>query len=426
MPTGSFRGGITVGNTIFAGFEGQLYTVNQSGEITLFSTVSGTDFIFFARNNRENNPHIAMVANSGTALLISTTANAVVAYPDVDVGTPTACWGHLGYIFFGYGNGNIQASDLNDTNLNTLNIARTESNPDGVINGFSYNGQMYVFGEKTVEVWGDPVNPTGFPYNRMGFNIVPGLKTAHAVAGWEPEFGHPPIWVGSDNTVRQLNGYTAEKISPPDLDRLIADVVFPDSVTLGLEAITYVVGGQAHWQLNGPDWSWVYNVNTKTWYERRSQYSTRSRFVRGVYAFSKSIVGDTDSDDLWTLDHLSADESGNALTAVMESGPAKAFPNRQRIARADFDFVPGVGVASSTLDYVQHPSALIEVSRDGGRTWPLSWVRSMGAAGETQRRIYVLNAGLSGDEGARWRVSVSDPVHFGFTGSSMETEVVNK
>lgn len=426
MPTGSFRGGIQVGSALYAGYTGEVYTVNEDGEITLFSTLGGSDHCFFARNNRFPDPHIAVVCNSGTPLLISTTANAVIAYPDGDVGTPTAVWDHLGFIIFGYGNGNLQSSDLNDTNLNTLNIARTESNPDGVLNGISYGGQMYVFGEKTVEVWGDPVSATGFPFTRVGYNIIPGLKSAHALAGWQPEFGYPPIWVGSDNTVRQLDGFGAREIGNPDLNRLIAAVPFPDSTDEGLDAISYVSGGNAYWQLNGPSWSWVYHLKTQSWHERKSQYSDRSRFKRSVYAFNRSLVGDRDSDDLWTVDHTQADEAGNELTAMMESGPAKAFPNRQRIRRADFDFTPGVGVATGTDPMQTDPSVLIEVSKDGGYSWPLSYVRKLGRQAKSSYRTFVLNAGLSNDDGVRWRWSISDPVHVGFQGAAMETEIETK
>ena len=418
--TAPFRGGLQVGNTLYAGYNGQLYTLNSDGEITLLTTLASTDNIFIARNNAATT-NIAFLYNSGTALYLNVGSTALTTFTGL-TGTPSALWSHLGYLMYGYGNGDIWSSDLNGTTFNSLNKARTESNPDGVVNGFSYNGQMYVMGEKTVEVWGDPTNASGFPLTRIGFNILPGLKAAHAVTGWQEEFGNPPIWVGSDNTVRQLNGYAAEKISPPDLDRLIADVVFPDTQ---LEAVCYIAAGHAFWQLNGPDWSWVFNLNNKTWHERKSHLSDKSRFHRSVFAFDKSLVGDTNSSDLWRLDYTLTEEAGSPLTAIMESGPVKDFPNRQRIRRADFDFTPGVGLASSS-DIESDPTALIEVSKDGGKTWPLSYVRHLGKIGETQQRIFVLNAGLSGDEGARWRWSISDPVHVGFVGGTMETEVETK
>jgi hypothetical protein len=362
------------------------------------------------------------------AYLVRTTAGDITEYTSVDsdIGSPSCVGGHLGYLMFGYGNGDIQSSDLNDTNLNTLNKARTESNPDGVSRIISYNGQMYVFGEKTVEVWGDPVNTSGFPLTRIGFNIVPGLKAPFAIAGYSPEFGNPFIWVGNDNTVRQLNGYSAEKVSTPDLDRLIAGVVTPDT---NLRACCYVAGGVAFWELTSTDeteWTWVYNLSNKTWHERKANLLDRSQFKCSVPAFGEWLVGSSETTDLMAIDHTLHEEAGEPLTAVIESGPVKDFPNRQRITRADFDFTPGVGLATGTDPMQTDPSVLIEVSQDGGYSWPVSWVRKLGRQAETSWRTYVLNAGLAGDEGARWRLTVSDAVHVGLTGGSMETEVQKK
>ena len=414
---GSFRGGLQVGSFLYGAWTDEVYTVNQSGDLVLFSTLSGTDKIFIAQNNATT-PGIAVVSG-GNPFIINTTAAAVQSYPDMDVGSPTCVREHMGYLMFGYGNGDIQATDLNSTNINTLNRARTESNPDGVVNMVSYQGQLYVMGEKTIEVWGDPVNASGFPLTRIGYHLVPGLMTAHAVAGWEPEFGHPFIWVGSDATVRQLKGYGAEKISTDDLDRLIASVIFPDD---DLDALCYVSGGNAYWQLNGPTWTWVYELNSGTWHERKTVNSDKSKFTRSVPAFGKWLVGSTASTDLLELDHTRAREGADLVVASMESGPVKDFPQGQRIARADFDFTPGVGIATGEDPVQTDPSVLIEVSRDGGKTWPVSFVRELGAQAKTERRIFVTNAGLSGDEGARWRWSISDPVHVGFTGSSMRTK----
>jgi hypothetical protein len=419
--SGTLRGGLQVGNTLYTAWSGEVYTVDQSGNTTLLSTLSGTDNIFLARNNATT-PDIALVCDAGPFVIDTSTTPAVKGYGSIDgdVGSPTCVREHLGYFMFGYGDGTIQASDLNSTNLNTLNQARTESNPDGVVNIVSYNGQMYVMGEKTVEIWGDPTNATGFPLTRVGYHIVPGLLAPHAVSGWEPEFGYPFIWVGSDATVRQLDGYSARKISTPDLDRLIADVAFPDTE---LDALCYVTGGHAFWQINGPSWSWVYHVNTGTWHERRSIGETKSDLTRSVPAFDKWLVGTKDSPDILEMDYSNRREAANLLPAIMESGPAKDFPNRQRITRVDFDFTPGVGIANGTDPIQTDPSVLIEESLDGGRTWPYSWVRELGRQADSNHRVFIVNAGLSNDEGARYRWTVSDPVHVGFTGADMKPEV---
>lgn len=419
--SGSFRGGLEVNNTVYGGWTDEIYTVDSSGARVKIGNLAGTDLLFFARNNAAT-PNVAIVASAG-AFAIS--GGAIIAYPDVNVGSPTCVWGHLGYLMFGYGNGDIQASNLNSTTLNTLNKARTESNPDGVTNGISYNGQMFVFGEKTIEVWGDPTNSSGFPLTRVGYNILPGLHSPHAIAGWEPEFGNPPIYVGSDNTVRQIQGYTPVKISPPDLDRLIANDVSTTQVA-NMNALCYVAAGHAFWQLNGSTWSWVYDLNSQTWHERKSYGSTKSNFICDVPAFGKWLVGDTSSTDLLNIDHTLATEAGNPIIAQMESLPVIDFPNRQRVKRADLLFTQGVGIANGSDPIETDPTVLIEWSDDGGQSWSIPWWRKLGKQDETQKRVIVNNTGISGPMGRKWRWTVSDPVHLGFLGGSMDPIGLNK
>lgn len=419
MVDGAFRGGLQVDDILYGAWEGEVYRTNVSGERELVGSLSGKGRVFFARNNAAT-PNVVAVSTGTVVTVVST---AVAAYPDADVTAtriPTCVCGHMGYFMWGYDNGDILSSDLNSTNVNTLNSARTESNPDGVLNMLSQSGQLYVFGSKTIEVWGDPVNATGFPLSRIGYNILPGLLAPHAVAGSEPEFGYPFIWVGSDATVRQLNGYEAVKISTSDLERLIADVKFPATQ---LDALCYVLGGSAFWQLNGPNWSWVYHIGEGTWHERQSEGSTRSNLTCSVPAFDEWLVGSIASSDLFAMDFRQQREGSEQIVSVVESGPAKDFPNRQRIPRIDFDFTPGVGEAQGIDPIQTDPSVLIEISRDGGVTWPLSYVRKLGKQAKYLQRVFVLNAGLSGDEGVRVRWTISDPVHVGFTGADMKTEI---
>lgn len=423
MPTGSFRGGRQVAQTLWGAWTNSVYSVDSDGILTQFSTLAGSDRIHIGVNNASSTPNIAVVTDVG-ASIINTTAGAVQAYPDGDVGSPSCVCDHENYLMFGYGNGNIQASDLNSMNLNTLNLARTETNPDGVVEMISFQGNLYVFGNKTIEIWGDPVNATGFPLTRVGYNITPGIRAAHCIAGWEPEFGNSPIYIGHDNTVRQLVGFQSVKISPPDLDRLIADVLAVDEDQL--EVICYVTGGHAFAQVNGPTFSWVFNLNNQKWHERRTHLSTRSQFTRSVPAFDKWLVGSTDSSDLLHVRFDVASEAAEPLVAQIESLPVEDFPNRQAVHRADFDVTMGVGIASGDDPIETDPTILVEWSDDGGQSWRGPWWRKLGRQDITDNRVTVFNTGLTGPQGRRWRLTVSDPVHFGVTGGDMDGKLRRK
>jgi hypothetical protein len=150
---GLFRGGIFVNNVLYAVFGTNLYTIVQGGAATQIAVVSGTDKVFFARNNDSPIPDIVLVF-SGGAFLVSQTG--ITPYPSIDVGSPNCVVGSGGYIIFGYGDGAMLSTDINSTNINSLSTATAESNPDGIVQLVDYGGQLYVFGNATVEIWGLP------------------------------------------------------------------------------------------------------------------------------------------------------------------------------------------------------------------------------------------------------------------------------
>jgi hypothetical protein len=111
------------------------------------------------------------------------------------------------------------------------------------------------------------------------------------------------------------------------------------------------------------------------------------------------------------------------IVCQMESVGEESWPNRVRVPRADFDFTVGVGEATGTDPIETDPTVMIEWSNDGGRTWVGPWNRKLGRQAVTQQRVTLLNTGMTGPNGRKWRWTVSDPVHVGFVGSSMEAEV---
>jgi hypothetical protein len=414
-----FRGGLEVGSNLIAAWNGTLKAIDDEGAETAIDSLSGTDSIFIARNNKTS-PDIVIVSEDGT-FTVDVSGQSVTTYPDGDVGSPNAVCFHDSYFMFTHGNGDIQASAQNGTGINTTDKTRAESNPDGLLRPWSYQGLLYAAGEKTIEVFGPPINATGFPLTRIGYHITPGLIAPHAVAGFEPEFGNPPIYVGADNTVRWLRSITAqpEKISPPDLDRLIAGV--SDKTTL--KASCYLSGGHAFWQLSSATWTWVFNLNNLKWHERTSYLQARSRLVGSVFAFNKWLTGDNQAGNLLHVDHTLHTEAGEPLHATIESGPVKNFPNRTRVGRADFDFVTGVGIATGADPEQTNPQVEISWSDDAGVTFTPPWFRPLGRQGEGHKRVIVFNTGIAGPMGRRWRLRLPNAVHFGLLGGTQNTEV---
>jgi hypothetical protein len=98
------------------------------------------------------------------------------------------------------------------------------------------------------------------------------------------------------------------KISPPDLDRLIAGVA--DKTTLG--GFGLHLAGASEMGDFLPDVCWEFDLGSQKWNERAS-YQQTWRAVSGINAFGKWITGDTKGGRLLYINQSAYDEFGSRL-----------------------------------------------------------------------------------------------------------------
>ena len=113
---------------------------------------------------------------------------------------------------------------------------------------------------------------------------------------------------------------------------------------------------------------------------------------------------------------------GDPLVMQMDSGPVQNFPNRTKVAKADFNFVTGVGIATGLDPIATDPRVGISWSNDGGITYGNEFTRALGRQA-TNSRIMVLRTGMTGTTGRRWRLKISDPIYAAFEGGSQDTQL---
>jgi hypothetical protein len=191
-----------------------------------------------------------------------------------------------------------------------------------------------------------------------------------------------------------------------------------------LEASVYISQGHPKWKIKCPTFSWEFDLGSQKWNERNSYQLPTDRAISGVSAFGKWIVGDTQAGQLLYVNQNAYDEVGSPLMFQLESGPVQNFPNRTKVARADFNFVTGVGIATGQDPIATDPSVGISWSDDGGLTWSNPYIRKLGRQ-TTQHRIKLLRTGMTGDTGRRWRLQVSDPCYVAFLGATQNTSLRN-
>lgn len=352
-----YRGGLLVvssGYEVFAedGATPNVVTVDSAGSvITLAGVLPGLRGVQIARNNAATPNVIAVDLDNGAYQLDTGT---VTAYTGAGVlPQPKSVCFQDGYLFFGIADRRVFATGINTLTMNALTFTSVQAKSSDILMRLvPFGGLLFVFCSSSTEVWQDTAQPApGFPYSRLVV-LEYGLLEENAIAGYEDGFSIL-MWVAQDYGVWQLQpgSFQPTKISPPDLDRLIQSAFLAG---LQFDARAYITSGRKFWVISCSRWSWEFNTATNKWNERASRDSntsvlTRVRSIFGHPGFGKWLTGDTQSGNLLFTDETTYTENGVAILARMESAPVEDFPNRIRIARADFSFVTGVGRVSNNL-----------------------------------------------------------------------------
>jgi hypothetical protein len=412
-----FRGQILVGNTLYAAWSGKASRFTSGGVETLLTgTLNGTEKVFWAQNNKTT-PDVVAVAPQTGAFSVSSTA--VINFADPNIGAPNSVCFMDSFFIFTYGNGTLQASGQNAVTIATTDKTTAQSKPGGLTRAIPFNGQLIALGPNFGEVYSDTANPTGFPFTRS-YVLQRGLLGPYALAGHEDGFGSALIWVADDSSVVQHNGTPNPlKISPPDLDRLIASVA--DKTTL--EASVYIAQGHPKWVISAPTFSWEFDLGSQKWNERASYQIQRWRAgFGGCSAFGKWLTGDTKGGRILYVDPTNYTEFNDPLVMQLDSGPVVNFPVRTKVGKADFNFVMGVGIATGQDPIATDPQVGISWSNNGGMTYGSEFFRSLGRE-QTDSRVIMLRTGMTRNHGRRWRLRMSDPVYGGFLGGNQDTRL---
>lgn len=412
---GTFRGGLQVVSNFYAVIGDTCYAFASDGTATQRTgTVPGTAPVTIARNNAAT-PDVVLVVPGEGAFII--TSSAVEEYPDSDVGQPNSVVYHKGVFVYTYGDGSVINSNVDSTDINTLNTATAESKPDTLYRGIPLgNGQLLLVGSSSMEVWGGE-NDTGFLFSYIA-TINRGIVGSHAIAGHEDGFAKGIFFVSDDFGVYTLNGYAPEKVSSTDVDLAIEKEADKSLIRVG----TFIAEGHAYVSVQAPTWCWVYDVTMQTWHERQSYLETYWRGTFPVKAFDKWLCGDTKSGNILEIDGRTQDEVGDPLRMRIETGSFGNFPKPLRVNSIELYLTKGVGYAPGSDPTQTDPELEISMSPDGGNRWLTPRVCKAGRQAMMSGRVRANNFGHCHPQGVRWRFDFSSNVPFGFMGADMTAD----
>ena len=254
------RGWIAVGNLYYLVHRGTFYEVNNAGTKTSRGTISTTS----GRVDMSYSGTVILITTgtNGYTYTISTTTLTLIAAAGFPQAAKTCTWLD-GQFIVDDGNDDEFFISADGTTWNALDFATAESAPDGVVRVFADNGEVPLFGESTVEYWGN-VGAADFPFQ--------------AIKGATQEFGLAARWSltkfnsglaalmknkQGQAQVMFIQGYVPRPISTPELDYIVNNYSSISNAT----AYAYMLGGHPMLQINfpTPSKSWLYDASTGMW-----------------------------------------------------------------------------------------------------------------------------------------------------------------
>lgn len=298
------------------------------------------------------------------------------------------------FVFDQPGSNRIYVSDLLDgTTVNPLAWANADASPDLVKAIAALNGELWVFGTSSTEVWSN-VGTIPFPFAPIqGSFTETGCAAPRSVATLDNSL----FWLGQDNrgqgVVYRTNGYRAERVSTHAVEWQIqrySDI--SDAI-----AYTYQQDGHAFYVITFPtgNATWVYDVATQAWHERASWDGVNfNRHISNCQAFYRgdTLVGCTDG----AINILSTDEYKDVSTTIKWLRSWRALPTGQNNLKRTAHHSLQLDLNSSVDDDdAPNPEVSLRWSDDGGHTWNDPRSAYMSAIASPNTRVIFRRLGMT-------------------------------
>lgn len=314
-------------------------------------------------------------------------------------------------------------SGLQDFEINTLDFASSEGSPDIVLAVEILNRLLYIFNERTIEVYSNTGNPL-FPFERIqGGFIEVGALAKYSVA----KAGAAICWLGrtvdGDGIVFMMNGTTPQRISTHAIEQAIKGYANQSAAT----AYTYQAGGHSFYSLNFDEATWVFDLSTQQWHERAYlNGGTLERHRSGTCAFVPSLgqhlVGDYKTSKLYAMSENTYSDDGDAIMRMRSTPHISSEGNRITYSRFMLDMETGIGLDGDVQG--SSPTVMLDWSNDSGRTWSSEQFALAdvggGEIGDFRKRVIWRRLGSSRDR--IFRVKFTDPCKVRLISASIDVE----
>lgn len=329
-----------------------------------------------------------------------------------------------GYLIYNEGGtGRFYVSDWQSLTVNPLSFATSEGSLDYVIGLIANNRLLWMYNEKSVEIYSNTGNAS-FPFER----ISGGFIEKGIIAGFSlNKIDGILFWLGRDasgqGVVYAAQGLTPQRISTHAIEAAISKYADISTAT----SYTYQQDGHAFYVLNFAEATWVYDLSTKLWHERA--FTLEGELVRHrseshdfMSELNLQLVGDFENGNVYALDQEYYSDDGSSITRMRVTPHVSAGLKRLFCKRLDIDMEVGVGLDGEVQG--SDPQVMLDWSNDGGHTWSsevfASIGKKIGGIGQFKTRVFWNRLGSFRDR--VFRMKITDPVKVVILGAEIDIE----
>ncbi len=275
--------------------------------------------------------------------------------------------------------------------MNPIDWATGESAPDDTVAVVVSNRQLWLFGEKSTEVWYDSGN-ADFPFTRVSGAVTDyGLAEHKTLA----KIRDTILFVGNDFKVYKTHGYGVSQISTPSIEK-----VLDKSCCTELYAFTFTNNGHWFYALTiDNEYTFVYDISTQQWH-RRMSCDVDKWFIDGT--LNKNFINDLVGYSGKNIFNLSIGvylENGDPIRREAVSLPLNDTVNRFILSEVQLD---------AEVALVENGKIILRLSGDGGRTWSNDHYAYTGKSGHGLHRIRWQRLGMHRD--CTIKIIITDPI----------------
>ncbi len=324
-----------------------------------------------------------------------------------------------GYFIF-IGSDRFQISGLLDITVDASEYATSEGSPDGLVGGEVLERSLYVFNDRTTEIFYNS-GDADFPFARMeGAFLEVGCAAKFSIAKTKDSL----FFIAQDKDgaglVYKARGANMEKISTHAIEQQISS--YGD--ISNAKAYVYQDEGSSFYVLNfdNQDTTWVYDINLGLWHERtytNDGVQERDRGYSHAYAHSTHVVGDYETGSLYEMSREHKSDNGEEIVCIRTCPHLYADGKLVAYKSFQLDMEPGVGIDGTGQG--TDPKAMLSFSNDGGFTYGTELWADIGKIGELKKRVIWRRLGAGRDR--VFKLQISDPVRRVLLGVNLELEM---